>query len=91
MWGCITAHGIENFCKIEGTMNAELYTEILAEELLNTLELFHIKDEVIFQQDNDPKHTSRLASNWFLENGMTVLQWPAHLLTSTQLKTYGNN
>ena len=31
----------------------------------------------IFQQDNDPKHTSRSAKNWFQAKGVEVLPWPA--------------
>ncbi|MCM0158344.1 transposase [Candidatus Nardonella dryophthoridicola] len=31
----------------------------------------------VFQQDNDPKHTSRLVQEWFQENNVQVLQWPA--------------
>ena len=63
MWGCLTAHGIGNFCKIEGTMDAKLYTEILDDELLNTIDLDDMdKSQVVFQQDNDPKHPSRLAT-----------------------------
>ena len=77
LWGRITAFGIEHFCKIEGTMNAEVYTDILNDELLNTMDMYDLdKDNMIFQQDNDPKHTSRLAKEWFTANGINVLQWP---------------
>jgi len=31
----------------------------------------------ILQEDNDPKHRSRLATNWKIEKGITVLPWPA--------------
>ncbi|KIK72692.1 hypothetical protein PAXRUDRAFT_21689 [Paxillus rubicundulus Ve08.2h10] len=34
-------------------------------------------DEVIFQQDNDPKHTSRRAQIWFEEQDIKLLDWPA--------------
>ena len=32
-------------------------------------------EDVIFQQDNDPKHTSQLVTHWFNENGIKVLPW----------------
>ena len=33
--------------------------------------------ERYFQQDNDPKHTSRKATEWFEDNDIQVLSWPA--------------
>ena len=30
----------------------------------------------LFQQDNDPKHTSKLVKTWFRENNVNVIEWP---------------
>ena len=31
----------------------------------------------VFQQDNDPKHTSKKATKWFQDNNIEVMAWPA--------------
>ena len=33
-------------------------------------------EEVIFQQDNDPKHTFKKAKKWMESNKITLLDWP---------------
>lgn len=77
-WGCMTSSGVGQACKIMGTMDSALYTEILTDHLLGTLQDHHLnRARVIFQQDNDPKHTSRLAKAWFHDNHVEVLDWPA--------------
>ena len=78
MWGCMTWEGIGFCCKIDGRMDKELYTQILEEELQQTLDHYGLTPaEVIFQQDNDPKHTSKMATNWLQNHHFTVLNWPA--------------
>ena len=78
MWGCMTWDGAGYATKIDGKMDGELYTAILGDEFMQTLEYFgYDKEDVIFQQDNDPKHTSKVAKTWFSDNGIEVLKWPA--------------
>lgn len=77
-WGCMTAKGVGNACRIEGRMNAELYTDILNDELLETIRQQELdKLLIIFQQDNDPKHTSKRAQQWLRENEIQTLEWPS--------------
>jgi len=59
-------------------MNGALYRQILKEDLMNTIEEHGFAiNEIIFQQDNDPKHTANLTKEWFDNNNITVLDWPA--------------
>lgn len=63
MWGCMLWRGTGQACKIDGRMDADLYKQILEEDLMGSLEEhgLNVKD-VIFQQDNDPKHKSKKAT-----------------------------
>lgn len=62
MWDCMGWEGCGFATRIDGKMDAQLYTKILGDELLKSLEWYgHMVDDVYFQQDNDPKHTSKLA------------------------------
>ena len=62
VWGCITSGGVGYLTEIEGIMDQHLYKEILAGELADTIEYYELDEEkVIFQHDNDPKHTAKSA------------------------------
>lgn len=77
LWGCMTAKGVGYSCRIDGSMDSTLYCEILSDEFLQTLEYYGLESQdIVFQQDNDPKHTSALAKQWFTNNGIKVLEWP---------------
>ena len=77
LWGCMTASGVGYACRIDGGMDAQLYVAILGDEFLNTLGDYGLdSSKIVFQQDNDPKHTSGMASKWLEHHGIEVLEWP---------------
>ena len=64
--------------EVEGKMDVKQYVEILDGEVLDSLEKLKLDRETFyFQQDNDPKHTSKLASKFFNNQGFKVLDWPS--------------
>lgn len=77
IWGCITAMGPGYMCRIDGRMNADLYVDILEDELLETINYYSLDQQrIIFQQDNDPKHNAHKTLEWLSEIGIKVLDWP---------------
>jgi hypothetical protein len=78
MWGCMLWEGVGYGCKIDGRMDAEMYTQILEDELQQSLEFYGMTAaNIIFQQDNDPKHKSKKAIKWLEDHEYTVMVWPA--------------
>ena len=71
----MTAQAVGFACKIDGEMDATLYTNILQDELLQTLDFYELnRGDIIFQQDNDPNHTSMIAQKWFEDNRIQLLE-----------------
>jgi len=78
VWGCMLWEGVGYACKIDGRMDGDLYLKILEEDLQESISYFgKTKGDVIFQQDNDPKHTCHKAQTWFEDHDFKVLSWPA--------------
>ena len=62
IWGCLGWESVGRLAEVEGKMNAEQYVDIMENNLLHNMEESEISlQDVIFQQDNDPKHTSKIA------------------------------
>lgn len=68
---------------IERKMNAAKDTMILSTHLFKSAAVLELGRDFIFQQDNDPKHTTKITMKWVKDNGISVLQWPV-----TQPKSY---
>jgi transposase len=76
VWGCFSRDGLGPLHLINGIMDGPMYKEIIDRVMLP-----HAKNKMprgwIFQQDNDPKHTSKVLKDFFDKKKIRVLQWPS--------------
>ena len=78
VWGCMMWEGVGNLVKIDGKMDTDLYTQIMEDDLLGSLDWYDKSPrEIIFWQDNDPKHKCLVCRGWCKDNGIKLLPWPA--------------
>jgi transposase len=79
VWACMGWDGPGYMCKIDGTLNKELYIEILEDEFQQTLEYYGKEvGDIIFQQDNAPPHVAQVVQDWFEDHDLEVMEWPAN-------------
>lgn len=77
VWGCLSYNGPGRLHRVDGRMNAVQYVSILEQSFLGSLRDRKVQPHtIVFQQDNDPKHTSKLATKWFRDRNIEVLPWP---------------
>ncbi|KAG9508497.1 hypothetical protein GZH46_03003, partial [Fragariocoptes setiger] len=70
--GCMSVNGVGRLHLIDETMDAHVYEAILSQREN------YVCLETIFQQDNDPKHTSTVLIAYFAAEGIEVLNWPSN-------------
>ncbi len=58
VWGCMAASGLGKLHFIDGTMNSEMYVEILQSQMLPSARKL-MGRRYIFQHENDPKNTAK--------------------------------
>ena len=60
VWGCMGWNGVGKLVEVQGKINSEQYCEILEDGMEESFEKLEMEEEEhYFQQDNDPKHTSK--------------------------------
>ena len=63
--------------EVQGAIDAQQYYDILDDEVVKSFDKLEILEENrVFQQNNDPKHTSKKAFQWFEDNNIQVLVQP---------------
>ena len=76
VWGCFSWYGVGPIHLIDNKMDRYVY-----KNLLETVMLPYAEENMPllwkFQQDNDPKHSSKLVSGWFRDHKINVLEWPS--------------
>ena len=72
VWGCFSALGTGPIHKINGIMDRFVYKDIMEDVMLPHAE-WEMPLKWIFQQDNDPKHTSKIVKQWFKDKNITVM------------------
>ena len=75
VWAGISAKGATSIVIFTGILTATRYTDILEAALIPFIEE-HYPEHHRFQQDNDPKHTSRWAQNFFEEKEINWWRTP---------------
>lgn len=66
IWGCFNDDQIGNLAIIKRKLTCSKYVELLQENLFSSMQKFERNSSFVFQQDNDPKYTSRVAKEFFL-------------------------
>lgn len=77
IWECITPYGVGPLERIDGIMRKEDYLRILQKNLPIALnKMPHDPPDVIFQHDNDPKHSAKIVKDWLNSQTFRVMEWP---------------
>ena len=75
VWGCMSAAGVGELHFIEGNMNSDMYSEILQQSMIPSLQ--KLGRRAVFQHDNDPKHTSKTTTALLKRSRVKVMDWPS--------------
>lgn len=76
LWGCFWAGGMGPLRRVDGKMDRFQYADIL-EKTMRPYALKNMGRAFIYQQDNDPKHSSLHVKDWFRKHRVTVLDRPS--------------
>lgn len=79
VYGCFSSNGFGKLIVFTGILKATGMIKLYRRGLLKSAEqLFGPEnDDWILQEDNDPKHKSRLCREWKDENNVVTMDWPS--------------
>lgn len=77
LWGWCAASGPLSLIYVPGVMKKERNVTILKNNVKKCASSLTLDRCSVFQQDNDPKHTSKLVTNFLKDIKVRVLKWPS--------------
>jgi Transposase/DDE superfamily endonuclease len=78
IWGCMSGVGVGELHVFTDTLDAPLMRTILNTHLLPSAHRLFPSTTWWFQQDNDPKHTSRIVQQWLFTHGIQMIDFPPY-------------
>ena len=76
MRGCFAWNDVENLVFIEGNVPCEMHRNILEGKLFQSSKKLQLGCGMVFQHDDDWKHTAHIVKHWLDENHVEHLPWP---------------
>jgi hypothetical protein len=73
-WGCLAAGGSGALQKIDGITREENDVAILKQHLKTSVGKLKLGQKLVFQMDNDTKHTSKVVAKWLKNNEVKILE-----------------
>jgi hypothetical protein len=77
MWGCFLWNGLGPLIILHGNLNVEGYKDILNLCILSMIEDQFDDNDCLYQHDNVPCHKARSVREWFVDNKVSEMYWPA--------------
>jgi hypothetical protein len=75
VWGCFLWNGLGPLVILRGNLNAEGYKDTSRCVLSPVEDKFG--DDCLYQHDSAPCHKARSMREWFLDNKVPEMDWPA--------------
>lgn len=77
VWGCFSDIAVGTLHRIDGILDKHKFLDIMETVAEPSCRQMFPDDDYMFQQDNDPKHKSKLVQRWMQRNINTIDWWPA--------------
>ena len=79
IWGCMMVFELGAWYKTECRMDRHMYKLIYT--LWSIIHNYNLgSSRLVFQQDNDPKHTSKIVQEWLASQPFQLIQWHAQFI-----------
>jgi hypothetical protein len=79
VWGCFSWNGFRPLVILQGNLNSKVYNGILTPCVLSTVGDQSGGDDCLYQHDSAPCHKARTVREWFVDNKVPEMDWPAQI------------